>query len=108
MSSVLLVPLVAALAACEDVRLPSIRTAPPLLEAPWLPTRTLPLGAVIGVSDAPTRTTTPTPRPRLDAPGSQLGVVAQLEAAAARRPVTDLAFSPTGSLLAVAASGEPV
>ena len=108
MAGVLLVPVVAALAACEDVRLPSIRTAPPLLEAPWLPTRTLPLAAVIGVSDAPTRTTTPTPRPRLDAPGSQLGVVAQLEAAAAGRPVTDLAFSSTGSLLAVAASGEPV
>ena len=96
------------LAACEEVRLPSIRTAPPLLEAPWLPTRTLPLAAVIGVSDAPTRTTTPTPRPRVDASGSQLGVVAQLEAGASGRPVTDLAFSPTGSLLAVAASGEPV
>lgn len=108
MASVLLVPLVAALAACEEGSLPSIRTAPPLLEAPWLPTRTLPLAAVVGVSDAPTRTSTPTPRPRVDAPGLQLGVVAQLEAAASGRPVTGLAFSPTGSLLAVAASGEPV
>ncbi|MCJ7708290.1 MAG: hypothetical protein MUO38_11815 [Anaerolineales bacterium] len=107
-AGILLFAAIPLLAACEDVRLPSIRTAPPLLEAPWLPTRTLPLAAVIGVSDAPTRTPTPTPRPRLDASGSQLGVVAQLEAAASARPVTGLAFSPTGSLLAVAASGEPV
>ncbi|MCJ7708117.1 MAG: hypothetical protein MUO38_10930, partial [Anaerolineales bacterium] len=96
------------LAACEEVRLPSIRTAPPLLEAPWLPTRTLPLAAVIGVSDAPTRTTTPTPSPRLDALGIQLGVVASLQSGTTGHPVTDLAFSPTGSLLAAAASSEPV
>jgi WD40 repeat protein len=108
MTGVLLVPVVAALAACEDVRLPSVRTAPPLLEAPWLPTRTLPLAAVIGVSDAPTRTTTPTPNPRLDALGIQLGVVASLQSGTTGHPVTDLAFSPTGSLLAAAASSEPV